>query len=722
MPDIDIDFCYRKRRQVIDYVKEKYHQDHVAQIITFGTMAPKAVIRDVSRVLGVAYSESSRLANLIPGELNITLDKALATSRELKKSYEENEQTRKIIDLAKKLEGMPRHASVHAAGIVISKLPLTDYLPIQKLNGVIVTQFDKDKIEELGLLKMDFLGLRTLTIIDETVAALKEKGIAVDVTKIPLDDRLTAKMLSLGDTGAVFQMESPGMTKLVKDLKPTCFEDLIPTIALFRPGPLGSGMAKDFVDGKHGVRKVSYLHPKLEPILRETFGVILYQEQVMQIVQALAGFTLGQADLLRRAMAKKKAAILIAQKENFLKGCIENGVEKSLAEKIFGLLEHFADYGFNKSHSAAYAWLAWQTAYLKAHFPAEFMAATLSSVMDSDKIAVYVELARRMGLKILPPDINSSGVRFRVVDNKIFFALSAIKTLGEFAIEGVVKVREDGNFTSLADFCDRVQLSNFNRHSLENLIKCGAFDKINKNRHAFMKSLEKTLSVCRIKNAVDYHQKFVDALNEEQKFYAEPYDRKEYFAWEKDVLGFYVSGHPLEKFSEKLFRMKKIREVKGGNFKPQSSATIGGQITNCRRIKTKSGADMAFVTIEDFDDGLTVVIFPALFKMCENFLEEGKVIVVEGKIDYARDGIEILAGKVTPIENYLPKIYVTLTAANDTPKIIRTLKKFFDENKGESEIYLRRSGKWSLIKNQRADENVFNRLTDLIGVDSIKFY
>ena len=709
MPDIDIDFCYMKRRLVIDYVKDKYGQDHVAQIITFGTMAAKAAIRDVARVKGVAYSESSRLANLIPNELNITLDKALATSRELKKSYVENEQTR-------------RHASVHAAGIVISKLPLTDYLPTQNLNNVIVTQFDKDKIEELGLLKMDFLGLRTLTIIDDTVTALKENGINIDLNKIPLDDRITAQMLTRGDTGAVFQMESQGMTKLVKDLKPTCFEDLIPTIALFRPGPLGSGMAKDFVDGKHGLRKVTYLHAKLEPILRETFGVILYQEQVMQIVQALAGFTLGQADLLRRAMAKKKASILIAQRENFVKGCIANGVEKSLAEKIFGLLEHFADYGFNKSHSVAYAWLAWQTAYLKAHFPAEFMAATLSSVMDSDKIAFYVEQARRMGLKILPPDINSSGVRFRAVGDKIYFALPAIKTVGEVAVEGAVKVREGGNFTSLADFCDRVQLSNFNRHSLENLVKCGAFDTINKNRNAFIKSLEKTLSVCRIKNAVDYRERLADALNDEQKFYAEPYDKREYFAWEKDVLGFYVSGHPLEKFADKISRMKKFREIKSGNFKAQTAVKIGGMLTSCRRVKTKSGNAMAFVTLEDFEDSLSVVIFPAVYEKCNDFLEEGKVIVVDGKIDYSKGVIEILADNVTPIENYVPKIYVTITAAADTPQLIQTLKKFFAENQGDSEIYLRRFGKWSMIKNQRVGENIFNRLAELVGVNNIKFY
>ena len=375
MPDIDIDFCYRRRDEVIDYVKEKYHTENVAQIITFGTMAAKAAVRDVARVLGKNYTESTRIVDMIPNELNITLDKALETSKPLKADYILNNETKEVIDLARELEGLPRHASVHAAGIVISNLPLQEYLPLQDLKGTIVTQFDKDKIEELGLLKMDFLGLRTLTIIDDTVKEVKANfGIEIDIGKISLDDELTAQMLSRGDTGAVFQMESPGMTKLVRELKPTCFQDLIPTIALFRPGPLGSGMVKDFVDGRHGRRKPEYLHPKLEPILRETFGVILYQEQVMQIVQALAGFSLGQADLLRRAMSKKKADIILAQKENFLKGCTANGVDKNLTEKIFGLLEHFADYGFNKSHSAAYAFLAWRQLCQASWIPIKFLS------------------------------------------------------------------------------------------------------------------------------------------------------------------------------------------------------------------------------------------------------------------------------------------------------------------------------------------------------------
>ncbi|MBQ7454743.1 MAG: DNA polymerase III subunit alpha, partial [Selenomonadaceae bacterium] len=413
LPDIDIDLCYIRRDEVINYVRSRYGEDRVSQIATFGTMAAKSSIRDVARVLEVPYSESSRLVKMIPNVLNITLDESLKTSKELRTEYEENAESKKIIDFARKLEGLPRHVSVHAAGVVISKVPLDEIVPMQFSNDVLITQFDKDTVEELGLLKMDFLGLRTLTIMAATVENIKSsRGGELNLSKIPLRDKKTSAMLSAGKTGAVFQMESSGMTNLVKELRPESFEDLIPTVALYRPGPLGSGMVEDFIAGKHGRKVTNYLHPKLEPILKETFGVILYQEQVMQIVQTLAGFTLGQADILRRAMGKKKASILMAQKENFLRGCSANGVEKFLAEKIFDLLSHFADYGFNKSHSAAYGLLAWQTAYLKAHYPAEYMAAIMSDTPDADKVSAYIEMARRMGIKVLAPDVNISSAHF----------------------------------------------------------------------------------------------------------------------------------------------------------------------------------------------------------------------------------------------------------------------------------------------------------------------
>ena len=726
MPDIDIDFCYLRREEVIEYVKKTYGESHVSQIVTFGTMAAKAAIRDVTRVLNIPYSVGSRLVDMIPNELKITLDKALETSKKLKADYENNSQTRRIIDLARELEGLPRHASVHAAGIVISKLPLIEYVPLQNLKGTVVTQFDKDKIEELGLLKMDFLGLRTLTIIADTLANVKKNfGVEVDIGNISEEDELTAKMLSSGDTGAVFQMESAGMTKLVKDLKPTCFQDLIPTIALFRPGPLGSGMVRDFIQGKHGLRQPVYLHPKLEPILRETYGVILYQEQVMQIVQALAGFTLGQADILRRAMAKKKASIIAAQKENFLKGCVSNGVEISLAEKNFGLMEHFADYGFNKSHSAAYAWLAWQTAYLKAHYPTEYIAAILSSVMDSDKIAVYIDLAKRMGIQILPPDINSSGVKFQPEDKKIYFALSAVKNLGESAIKGVVEVRENGgNFKSLTDFCMRVDLKKFTTQAIENLIRCGAFDKINPNRAALLKASEKILSFARMNN--DGNVFLFDAtkgLEGEENNISKMIktSKKNCLDWERETLGFYVSGHPLEDFADILKNFKGIADIKSENLGGKTIVKIGGLLTGYRQVMTKNREPMAFITIEDFQDNINVVIFPKVFVNCEEFLTEDKVLVIDGKIDFSRGEVTILADKVTPIENYVPNLYLI-----DDPNNLESaqiLKKIFNENPGNSSIYLRRQGKWKRINHKIfMSEEVLTQLRNLLGVENVKVY
>ena len=725
MPDIDIDFCYLRREEVIDYVKKTYGAEHVSQIVTFGTMAAKAAIRDVTRVLNIPYAVSSRLVEMIPNELKITLDKALETSKKLKAAYENDSQARKIIDLARELEGLPRHASVHAAGIVISKKPLIEYLPLQDLKGTVVTQFDKDKIEELGLLKMDFLGLRTLTIIADTIANVKENfGVEIDIDKIPLDDKRTAEMLSKGNTGAVFQMESAGMTKLVRDLKPTCFQDLIPTIALFRPGPLGSGMVKDFIDGKHGLRQPSYLHPKLEPILRETYGVILYQEQVMQIVQALAGFTLGQADILRRAMAKKKMSIIIAQKENFLKGCTANGIEISLAEKIFGLLEHFADYGFNKSHSAAYALLAWQTAYLKAYYPAEFIAATLSSVMDSDKIAVYIELAKRMGIKILPPDINSSGVKFQAEEGKIYFALSAVKNLSESAIQGVVEVREKtGNFKSLTDFCMRVDLKKFTNQALENLIRCGAFDSVNDNRKALLTVSKKIISVGRMQNNEVLLFDNTNALEAEEKRLSQidTTSKTDKINWEKETLGFYVSGHPLEDFSKILQNFKGINDIKGENLGEKITVKIGGLITSYRQVMTKNREPMAFITIEDFSDSINVVIFPSVFKSCEEFLIEDKVLIVDGKKDFSRGELTILADKVTPIEKYLPNLYLTV---DENSEYAQVLKKIFIDNKGNSKIYLRRQGKWTCLKKYEISitDELLAQLKNLIGVENVRVY
>lgn len=724
MPDIDVDFCYIRREEVIEYVKEKYGADHVSQIVTFGTMAAKAVVRDVVRALNIPYAEGSRIVSMIPNELKITLEKAMQTSKDLRQEYENNAEVRRVIDFSKKLEGLPRHASTHAAGIVISKFPLTDYVPVQLSNGAVITQYDKDKIEELGLLKMDFLGLRTLTIIDDTIKNVKKtRGKNIDISKIPLNDKATAEMLSAGNTGAVFQMESPGMTKLVKDLKPECFADLIPTVALFRPGPLGSGMVTDFIDGKHGKKNIEYMHPKLKPILQETFGVILYQEQVMQIVQALAGFTLGQADLLRRAMGKKKAEIILAQKENFLKGCQNNGVEISLAEKIFELLLNFADYGFNKSHSAAYALIAWQTAYLKAHYPIEFMAAMLSSVMDSDKISSYVDLTRKMGIKLLPPDINSSGVVFEVENNSIRFALSAIKNLGESAIAGVVKVRKEGGaFKSLTDFFSRISLKDFTRKSFENLIKCGAFDSIDSRRTALLASMETAYAEGQRmsknnKQGGLFDDETISAAEIPLPKIAER-PKVEILAWEKEAFGFYMSGNPLDEFAEKFSGLVKIEEIQRGDFQSGKLVRIGGLILNSKQITTKKGESMANVTLEDLTDKIGVTVFPNVFEQCREFILADAVTVVTGRIDYSGERVKIIANEISLAQDYTPDIYFDLQK-NLYEKILSVLKNYG----GKSSVYFKINGKWKPQNLKVAiNKNLREELKKILGAENFRIY
>ena len=732
MPDIDIDFCYIRREEVIEYVKNLYGEDKVAQIVTFGTLAAKAAIRDIVRTLNISYSEGSRIISMIPNELKITLDKAIEISAELKKEYQTNLEVRKIIDLAKKLEGMPRHSSVHAAGMVISKFPLEDFVPVQISNNTLVTQYDKDKIEELGLLKMDFLGLRTLTIISEAVENIKKiRGIEIDVSKIPLEDELTSKMLCEGNTGAVFQMESSGMKNLVRDLKPKCFADLIPTVALYRPGPLNSGMVEDFVDGKHGLKEVEYLHPKLEPILKETFGVILYQEQVMQIVQVLAGFSLGQADLLRRAMSKKKREIILAQRENFLRGCAENKIEISLAKKIFDLLEKFADYGFNKSHSAAYALIAWQTAYLKAHYPAEFMAAMLSSVMNSDKVAVYIELARKMGIKVLGPDINYSSAHFFVSDGAIRFALSAIKNLGELMIEKVVSVRErGGKFKSFKDFCRRVDLRIFNRKCLENLIKCGAFDSIDDRRNFLLENLETEIQLSYKKYRDDENGQLglfgeTEIHEEDTKIKVRELTKAEKLAWERETLGFYVSGHPLDDFAEKISGLAKIENLKGDKFKNEQRVKICGRIVDAKRFLTKRGDTMAFLNLEDFSGIIKVTIFPKIFNRFMNIILPEDIVVVSGKIDVANDKIAILAEEVIPAEKYAPDIYLTVPQNLENQKTYDELKKIFADNRGESRIFLKKLGKWKKLGSDVGltySAEVIKNLKNILGEENVKIY
>ena len=734
MPDIDIDFDDINRGRVISYVKERYGEDHVAQIATFGTMGAKGAIRDVGRVLEMSFSEVSAITKLVPAELNITLERALKESSDFRRLYDEDESVRRVIDLARRIEGLPRNISIHAAGVVIAKEPLASQVPVWVSEGTLVTEFDKDDVEALGLLKMDFLGLRTLTIIADTVRHVRAShGIDLDVDAIPLVDEKTSQMLCDGDTGAVFQMESAGMTNLVKDLQPKGFVDLIPTVALYRPGPLGSGMVTDFIDGLHGKKEVVYMHPLLEPILKETFGVVLYQEQVMQIVQVLAGFSLGQADLLRRAMGKKKHDLLMAQKEIFLQGCAKNGLETSLANHIFDLLTHFADYGFNKSHSAAYGLLAWQTAYLKAHYPVEFMAGVLTSIMDkTDKIPVYIQLCRQMGIKILPPDINSSAATFGIEDGAIRFGLAAVRNVGENAIVSMERVRaEGGKFRSLVDFCARVDMRAVNKRALESLIKCGAFDSIGTERNQLLASLDAAMQ--------DAARRQRDVLSGQGGLFGEetmeevqqiavsadvpPSTARERLTWEKEATGFYITGHPLDDYSDTLSALLSIGEIPNTVRKDRQLVRIGGILTSTKRFTTKKGDTMLFAELEDFSGKIEVTVFPRVFYAHVSALELDAIIVVEGRVDTTGEEPKLLAEEIWRMNEYRSSFYLIPQTNVDRRTLWTAMQEIFAAHPGDHPVYVQSEGRWRRLGETYwidGSKEAQSALTRLMGESAVK--
>lgn len=733
MPDIDIDFCYIRREEVIDYVKRRYGDDHVAQIVTFGTMAAKGAIRDVGRALNMPYADVDRVAKAIPSELGITLDKALKESSDFKKMYEESEENRRLIDFARDVEGLPRHSSTHAAGVVIARNPLTDYVPVQMSDGTLVTQYDKDHVEELGLLKMDFLGLRTLTVISNALDNIKKnRGVAVDIQNIPLEDEETSRMLCEGRTGAVFQMESSGMTNLVRDLQPEGFVDLIPLMALYRPGPLGSGMVADFINGRHGKKKVTYMHPLLEPILKETFGVVLYQEQVMQVVQVLANFTLGQADILRRAMGKKKHEYLMSQKEAFLKGTQANGIEPGMANTIFDLLTHFADYGFNKSHSAAYAFVAWQTAYLKAHYPQEFMAAMLTSIMDTnDKVSIYLELCRHMEIAILPPDINASSASFSVDGQAIRFGLAAVRNVGETAIHNLEEVRaKEGPFSSLLDFCTRVDMRIVNKRVIDSLIKCGAFDSLGNKRSQLLAVLDQAVDTAAGVQR-DLASGQIGLFTEETMGEADELrlpdldevDKAQMLTWEKENTGFYITGHPLDRYADKIKNFVRIEDILTGKFKDNQLVRIGGLITAAKRIATKKGDTMCFIDLEDFTHSLEIVVFPRVFYQNVNLLVPDSAVMVQGRVNLTDDGAKLLADTFCPLAEYRPEYYITLQAEQEKEDVFQALKKIFTEYHGEHVVYLHMAGRWQKTGPQfwlNAAPGAAEAIEELLGKGAVR--
>ncbi|MGE5557074.1 MAG: DNA polymerase III subunit alpha [Bacillota bacterium] len=659
MPDIDIDFCFERRGEVLDYVKGKYGEERVAQIITFGTMAARAAIRDVGRVMGLPYGEVDRLAKLVPYEFGIDLERALAISPDLKTICEENVTYRDLMDIAQKIEGFPRHASVHAAGVVISKDPLTAYLPLTRTSeGEIATQFPMEDVEKIGLLKMDFLGLRTLTVIRDTLALLRQSDAEIDLEKIPLDDADTFRMFQTGQTLGVFQFESAGMQRMLADFRPDKLGDLILLNAAYRPGPMA--MIPTIIEIKHGRKKPEYLHPLMEPVLAETYGVIVYQEQVMQLVQRLANFTLARADLLRRAMGKKKEEIMRAERESFLAGCKSNGIAGETAHRIYDLIAEFANYGFNKSHSAAYALVAYWTAYLKVHYPQAFLAALITSVMgNSDKTSLYAEETRRLGVCVLPPDINKSTAHFTAEGKNIRFGLLAIKNLGEGAIRAIVEERgKGGSFTSIYDFCRRMESSVINRRALESLIKAGAFDSLGRSRRAMLEVMEIAIQQA-VKNAPGNQLSFFDLVDKagdlapQTEVWPEvpEFIQEELLRQEREYVGMYISGHPLDPWREKLSHPKLVPLARITEEMDGQQALVAGILHECRRLVTKSGNQMATFKLEDLTGSMPVVVFPQLYQQIGLQLANDRIIAVKAKIDWHEEEQKLLAEEIRFMNN-----------------------------------------------------------------------
>jgi DNA polymerase-3 subunit alpha len=676
MPDFDVDFCYERRQEVIDYVISKYGEDRVAQIITFGTMAARAAIRDVGRALDIPYGEVDAIAKMIPFQIGMTIDKALELNPELKELYNSDMKIKVLIDTSRLFEGLPRHASTHAAGVVISKEPVVEYVPLQRNEDSITTQFTMGLLEELGLLKMDFLGLRTLTVLRDAAWLIeKTYGVKLDYDNMKMDDAKVYRMITEGKTAGVFQLESTGMTRFMKELKPTSLEDIIAGISLYRPGPMDQ--IPRYLKNKNNPEQVKYEHPLLEDILDVTYGCMVYQEQVMQIVRHLAGYSMGRADLVRRAMSKKKADIMQKERQNFIfgstdkngnviiKGAIRNGVDEATANRIFDEMMDFASYAFNKSHAAAYAVIAYQTAWLKYYYPVEFMAAILNSYLgSSDKVSGYVSECKSMNIEILPPDINESHIKFSVVKGKIRFGMAAVKNVGENAVREIIREREKaGNYISFRDFCERISNKDISKKCVESLIKCGAFDSLGVYRSKLMVSYEKmidSIQESRRKNLEGQLSIFdivtnIEDINKDENIYP---DIKEYpsnvlLAMEKEMLGLYVSGHPLEEFKIEIsnnttfnsmdLKLKTIedddglKEAEDRILTDRTTVVIGGIITEKKIKATKNDNLMAFVTLEDLYGTIEIIVFPRELKSYQELLTEENIVIVKGRLSIRED-------------------------------------------------------------------------------------
>ncbi|MDP2688824.1 MAG: DNA polymerase III subunit alpha, partial [Deltaproteobacteria bacterium] len=650
----------------IKYVTEKYGSDNVGQIITFGQMKAKACIRDVGRALDMPYADVDRIAKLVPNTLNITIEEALTQEPKLKKLAVDDPKVKELIEAAIALEGLPRHASTHAAGVVIANKPLVDYLPLYKSQkeDVITTQYPMKDVEKIGLVKFDFLGLKTLTVIDKALKLIKKnRGVAIDLDTLPLDDTETYNLVATGNTNGIFQLESSGLKELLRKLKPETFEDMIAAVALYRPGPLQSGMVDDFINRKHKKVPIVYEVPQLKEILENTYGVMVYQEQVMEIAKVLAGYTPGDADVLRKAMGKKLAEEMVEQRNKFLEGSKKNGINQKKAEKIFDLMAKFAGYGFNKSHSAAYALISYHTAYLKCHYAVEFMAALMGSDMNNtDQVVKYINDCKDTGISVDPPDINESSTEFTVSEGRIRFALAAVKNVGAAAIDEVLKVREDGPFTSLVDFLSRLDTRKINKKVVESLIKAGAFDSLAQGRGQLFNSLDAAMEVAQgvqrdkelgqgsIFDMLGASSKHAPANTVSEESFP-GWSDKEALTYEKETLGFYFSSHPLAGYKKELalYTTGSIEEARQRD--DEAEATVGGIVTEFKETVTKKGSRMAFVRIEDLSASIEVVVFSALYKKVADLLKGAAPLRIVGRLDKKDDEAKLIANAVSPIDN-----------------------------------------------------------------------
>ena len=755
MPDIDIDFCYERREEVIDYVKRKYGDDHVAQIITFGTMGAKAAIRDVGRVLSIGYTDVDRIAKEIPFAIGMNIEKALEMNPNLRKMYEEDDITKEIIDTAKKLEGTPRHASTHAAGVVISKKSVDEYVPLYMHENSITTQFTMTTLEELGLLKMDFLGLRTLTVIRDALELIKRKdGTVIDFSKSDYDDPKVYELLSRGDTLGVFQLEGAGMRQFMKELRPDNFEDIIAGIALYRPGPMAQ--IPKYIKGKRDVQNVEYITKELKPILDVTYGVMVYQEQAMEIVRKLGSYSLGRSDLVRRAMSKKKHDVMEEERKNFIHGiidksgnvevagCIRNGISQEAGNEIFDVMMDFASYAFNKSHAAAYAVLGYQTAYLKAHYPVEFMAALITSVMgNSDKVVEYSKECSNLGIKILKPDINKSFSKFAVEITDIRFALAAVKGIGVVVIEDIVRERqENGEFKSFIDFCKRIKSKDLNKRVIESLIKCGAFDELNPNRAQLMAGFERILDSInddRKRNLFGQVSLFEMSNKQETDLYVLPqvseFKEREKLSLEKEVLGMYISGHPLSQYKKELslkcsIDMSTLNQVKDEYEEfvkyDNENVVMGGIIVNKIIKTTKNNDMMAFITIEDLYGSIEVLIFPKMLQKYANILREDNIIYIKGRLSVKEDeDPKLIAGDIKELRKIDDRVlYVRVPSIYDSHNM-NMLKRIVSMNSGNSLLYIYDEGQKKSFRLQEMmsvdiNPTLIVELETFFGKDNIK--